>query len=59
MLWLTAEELKGLSQELLDLLVSRFRERRTDPSTRPEGALPVELLMFTYPRTPPPDEGQA
>ena len=57
-LWLTSDELKELSEELLSLLLSRFRERRTDPSVRPDGALPVELLMFTYPRTPPPG-GQA
>jgi predicted ArsR family transcriptional regulator len=53
MLWLTTDELKQLNQELLELLLARFTDRRTDPSARPADALPVELLMFTYPRTPP------
>jgi predicted ArsR family transcriptional regulator len=53
-LWLTTDELKQLNEDLLVLLLSRFGERRTDPSTRPAGALPVELLTFAYPRTPPP-----
>lgn len=53
-LWLTTDELNQLNQELLELLLSRFSDRRTDPSARPSGALPVELLMFSYPMTPPP-----
>ena len=55
--WVTVEELEALNEELLALLLPRFRERLTDPSTRPEGALPVELLLFTYPVAPPPPEG--
>lgn len=52
--WVTVDELEALGEELAALLVPRFRERLTDPSTRPEGALPVELLMFSYPIAPPP-----
>jgi len=53
LLWLTTDELRQLNQELLTLLLPRFAERRTDASTRPADALPVELLMFSYPRTLP------
>jgi DNA-binding transcriptional ArsR family regulator len=47
--WLTPEELAALGDELVDLLLPRFRERLTDPSARPEGALPVEMLLLGYP----------
>lgn len=56
LLWLTTDELRQLSEDLLALLMSRFAERRTDPSTRPTDALPVELLMFSYPRALPSGE---
>ena len=53
---LTAEELKQLNQELSALLMSRFHERLTDPSERPPGAVPVEMLVISYPvHLPPPD----
>jgi hypothetical protein len=29
--------------------VPRFRERLADPSQRPAGSVPVELLLFSYP----------
>jgi DNA-binding transcriptional ArsR family regulator len=48
-LFLTPDELKQLNDELAEVLVSRFRERLTDPSARPSGALPVEYLLFSYP----------
>jgi predicted ArsR family transcriptional regulator len=51
-MWVTAQELEEFNRELLELMMSRFRERRTDPSTRPEGALPVETLLFNYPVSP-------
>jgi len=47
--WVTVEELEALNRELLELFLSRYRGRLTDPATRPQGALPVELLMFSYP----------
>jgi DNA-binding transcriptional ArsR family regulator len=49
LLYLTADELEGLNQELTDLLLQRYRERITDPSLRPPEAVPVELLTFSYP----------
>jgi predicted ArsR family transcriptional regulator len=47
--YLTAAELKDLNEELIQLLRSRFPERLTDPAARPEGSIPVELLLFSYP----------
>jgi DNA-binding transcriptional ArsR family regulator len=51
--WMTPEELDELGERLRDLLVPLHRERLTDPSARPAGALPVELLVFGYPIAPP------
>ncbi len=48
-LWMTVEELAELNEELLAVLDSRFPERKTDPAARPDGALPVELQIFSYP----------
>ena len=53
-IYLTAGELEELNQELLALLLPRFRERLTDPSVRPPGAVPVEFLMLAYPIALPP-----
>ena len=53
---LTAEELKQLNNELSALLMSRFHERLTDPSQRPPGAVPVEMLVISYPVHLPPPE---
>jgi DNA-binding transcriptional ArsR family regulator len=47
--YVTPGELKALNQELLDLLLPKFRDRLTDPAKRPAGALPVEMLMFSFP----------
>jgi DNA-binding transcriptional ArsR family regulator len=53
-LYLTAAELEELNQELLGLLLPRYRERLTDPSLRPPDAVPVEFLMLAYPIALPP-----
>ena len=54
--YLTAEELKQLNNELFTLLMPRSRERLTDPSQRPPGAVPVEMLIMSFPvQLPPPD----
>jgi DNA-binding transcriptional ArsR family regulator len=55
--YMTAEELKQLNDEVLALVHSRFLERRTDPSLRPVGAVPVEMLIFAYPLGLPPADG--
>jgi DNA-binding transcriptional ArsR family regulator len=52
--WLTPEELAELNRELAEMLIPRARERLTEPGARPAGALPVELLLLTYPVAPPP-----
>jgi DNA-binding transcriptional ArsR family regulator len=53
-IYLTAPELEELNQELMALLLPRFRERLTDPARRPPGAVPVEILMLAYPISLPP-----
>jgi predicted ArsR family transcriptional regulator len=49
LLHLTLEELTDLNEELLTMLHNRYRERALDPSTRPSGSIPIEVLLFTYP----------
>jgi DNA-binding transcriptional ArsR family regulator len=51
--YLTVEELNQLNHDLATLLIPRFSERIADPSTRPAGSVPVELLLFSYPIEPP------
>lgn len=47
-LFVTPEELLDVSASLLEVL-NRFQGRLSDHSLRPVDALPVEVLMFTYP----------
>jgi DNA-binding transcriptional ArsR family regulator len=54
--YMTAEELRQLNNELVALLLPRFRERLADPSQRPPGAGPVEMLVVSYPMQLPPPE---
>jgi hypothetical protein len=54
--WMTSAELVELTDGFIDELKARFLERRADPSKRPGGALPVELLLYAYPMTPPSEE---
>jgi len=56
--YLTADELMQLNREMLDMLLPRFRERLSDPSLRPAGSVPVEMLVFTFPIKPPDAEGE-
>jgi DNA-binding transcriptional ArsR family regulator len=51
--YLTPEELGQLNEKLSDLLMPWFRERLADPAQRPPGAVPVEMLVFSYPIDPP------
>jgi len=55
--YLTAQELDDLNKELLALLRPRVLERLTDPSQRPPGSVPVEMMIFSYPMELPPAEG--
>lgn len=47
-LWVNPEELREVGNELLTIF-SRFYDRISDPSKRSEDALPVEVLLFSYP----------
>jgi DNA-binding transcriptional ArsR family regulator len=51
--YLTVDELEQLNHDLAALLRPRFAERIADPSARPAGSVPVELLLFSYPMEPP------
>lgn len=55
--YLTPQELKELNVELIALLRPQFRDRLTDPSKRPPGAVPVELLTLSYPIALPQPSG--
>jgi hypothetical protein len=47
--YLTPEETGQVARELREV-TKRYQNRRTDPSLRPAGALPVEFTYFGYPR---------
>ena len=49
--YLTPAELTGLSEEI-DEILSRYRDRGTDPAARPKSARPVRLFAFGHPLTP-------
>jgi DNA-binding transcriptional ArsR family regulator len=53
-IYLTPAELDELSEEVLALVLPRFRERLTDPARRPPDSVPVEILMMAYPISLPP-----
>lgn len=42
------EELRAVSLEI-DAVLGRFHDRLEDPSRRPAGSAPVEMLLFSYP----------
>jgi DNA-binding transcriptional ArsR family regulator len=46
--WVTPEELKELNDDAREA-IDKYRDRMLDPSLRPEGSRPVELLYFSYP----------
>ena len=46
--YVTPEEAEQLNAELWALL-GRYQDRLADPSLRPAGSLPVELLLVSYP----------
>ncbi len=49
--WMTPDELAALGRTLLDAVPGLY-ERIEDPSARPPGALPVELLLLGHPIVP-------
>lgn len=50
--WLTSEELAEIGRRLMESIPGMY-ERLEDPSARPPGAIPVELLVLGYPFAPP------
>jgi DNA-binding transcriptional ArsR family regulator len=56
--YLTAPELRQLIDDVAKTLLPKMRERLEDPSKRPPGAIPVEMLMFSYPLELPPTATQ-
>jgi hypothetical protein len=56
--WVTPSELEQLGEEMVALML-RYSDRLQDPSSRPEGALPVEFLGFAYPLRPPAGQSAA
>jgi Helix-turn-helix domain len=55
MLYVTPEELRGVDEEVTEIL-HRYRDRIAQPELRPAGALPVEVLLFAYPVRAPKEE---
>jgi hypothetical protein len=48
--FLTPDELRAVRDEISEIVGRHLDERRRDPSQRPAGALPVEIVTFAYPR---------
>ena len=48
--FLTPAELQTVRDEISEILLRHWDERRVDPAQRPAGALPVEIVGFAYPR---------
>jgi DNA-binding transcriptional ArsR family regulator len=57
--YLTPEELEQLGEELHAGLYARMHERLADPSKRPPGSLPVEMMLLTFPLSYPSEDGPA
>ena len=47
--YLTVEELEQLTTDLTAMLMPLFRERMADPSKRPAGSVPVQVLLLSHP----------
>jgi DNA-binding transcriptional ArsR family regulator len=57
LLFCTPEEMEQLQQELMEKLIALQGPRFLDPSLRPEGAVPFELILSTTPYSEaPPDQ---
>jgi DNA-binding transcriptional ArsR family regulator len=55
--FVTIDELEALNREIEQLLLPRFRDRMTDLSARPPDAVPVEMLVISYPMHHPGKSG--
>src|SRR5579875_1430562 len=53
--WMTPQELRALGERLISEVPGLY-ERIEDPSARPPGALPVELLLLGHPIAPTSEE---
>ncbi len=53
--YLTVEELAQLSNDLTAILMPLFQKRMADPSKRPPGSVPVQLLLLSHPIEYPED----
>jgi DNA-binding Lrp family transcriptional regulator len=51
-LHVTPDELRALDEEITAIL-QRYRDRIAHPERRPTDSLPIEVLLFAYPVTPP------
>lgn len=51
-LHVTPDELRALDEQISAILLG-YRDRIADPALRPDGSLPVEVLLFAYPVRPP------
>lgn len=52
--FVTVEEMREIQERLLEIAVL-FQDRIADPSRRPPGALPFEMVTFTHPLSDPPE----
>lgn len=57
MLWLTAEELTEINDQVAELLLSKM-DRLEDPSRRPEGARVCAFMAWGIPAYPPADTSE-
>jgi DNA-binding transcriptional ArsR family regulator len=48
LLYVTPDELRAVDEEVTDVL-RRFRDRIADRAARPDGARPIEVLLFAHP----------
>ncbi|WP_260149038.1 hypothetical protein [Streptomyces sp. PanSC9] len=46
--YLTPQEAESFQADL-NAILFRYRDRLEDPALRPEGAVPMELVQFTFP----------
>ncbi|MBF9070572.1 helix-turn-helix domain-containing protein [Streptacidiphilus fuscans] len=57
LLFCTPEEMEQIQQELMEKLIALQGPRFQDPSQRPEGAVPFELILAITPYSQDPQEG--